>query len=587
MKMFLMLILAMASLFFIACGDSNTTVKNKNCANSCDKTWQQCNEETQKCEPKEGFCATDEACKSDETKPKCNNETHVCVADKCSDEPCKDNTEAGNTVCKLDASTEGFSCVCEEGFELKEDKCVEVITNPCDSEPCKDNAEGKTVCKVDESATDGYICEKPATDDCNPNPCENSETGETKCSIADNTDGYTCSCEDGFELVGGKCVEQTCNGTNECDDIDATKCDADKLLKCTMDDTTYCTVWKEVETCDADKCVDASGGVPAHCEVECDNICTLDETKCTGDRIFKCVTDDATYCTVWKEEEDCGAGLCTDNNDGVAYCECQECDPDTFGSTCSEDLKSFQYCDNTDGCFTIKTINCEGAKHCATNDSGNLECVENTCTDDPACTSDDTKKCATSGGASILQGCKTNNEGCLELYTLTDCSANNMTCSEYESENQCLGSTGEPTCQNSGVGNGSNEILMNGIWVGHTKNQDDNYQGCAADDFDGQDTVYIITVEQGANLNLKVKKLEEESSIFTVTPSIYVIKGNCNNSNNCNSSQAENSDSDASASLSLTNMDAGTYHVIVDSDEAGTMMTTYDTYKYELTVDLQ
>ena len=118
-RFFYLLIIGITlSLITIACGDNNTTVTKKDCNDSCDKTWQVCDEVTQKCEPKEGFCAEDKDCAS-ESEPKCNTETHLCVADKCSDNPCKDNTEAGNTVCKLDDSEEGYSCICEEGYELK------------------------------------------------------------------------------------------------------------------------------------------------------------------------------------------------------------------------------------------------------------------------------------------------------------------------------------------------------------------------------------------------------------------------------------------------------------------------------------
>ncbi len=587
-KIFSMLVLAMITLFFIACGDSNTTVKNKNCANACDKTWQQCNEDTQKCEPKDGFCADDEGCKADATKPKCNGETHLCVADKCSDDPCKDNTEAGNTVCELDASDAGFSCVCEEGFELVENKCVEKTVNPCDAEPCKDNTDGKTICKVDENAENGYVCEEEeVTDKCDPNPCKDNEDGQTVCEEADNTEGYTCSCEEGFKLVEGKCTEQTCSGTNECDTLDVTKCDGDKLVKCSLDDTTYCTVWKEVEICDADKCIDESEGVAAHCEVECDNTCdNLDATKCTGDRLFKCVTDDTTYCTVWKEQEDCGAGLCADNSDGAAYCKCQECDPNTFNSVCSEDLNSFDYCDNTDGCFTIKTITCDAGKHCGEPDAnGNLSCVETTCSDE---CNEGEKKCETASNATFLVECKKAADACYywDNDNRVNCTVNNMTCSEYDGEYQCLGGQGSATCQSSNADNRT-EILMNGIWVGNTQNQGDNYQGCNGDDFDGQDAVYTIEVNEGANLNLTVKKLEDNNGALKVTPSVYVMRGNCNNNNYCEAVTASDDSVGTSATLSLTNLSAGKYHIIVDSDKVDLLMTSTDSYKYELTVDLQ
>jgi len=624
---FLTISLALISLFFVACGDNNTTVDDKNCANACDKTWQQCNEETQKCEPKEGFCADDEGCKADETKPKCNSVTHVCVADRCSDDPCATNTENGNTLCELDGTEEGFSCVCEDGFELEGEKCVEVVVDPCDPNPCKDNTDGKTECKADESEA-GYECVAPAVDPCDPNPCkddtdgkteckadeseagyecvapvvdpcdsnpcESNTDGQTKCEEADNTDGYTCSCEEGFEFVTDKCVQQTCIGTNECDTLDATKCDTDKLLKCVTDDSTYCTVWKEETDCGSGLCKDNDDGA-AYCEANCEETadsCTdLGTTKCTGDRLFECVADSITYCTVWKEQEDCGAGLCTDNGDGAALCECQECDPDTFNSVCSEDLNSFDYCDNTDGCFTIKTINCDAGKHCGEPDAnGNLSCVDTSCSDE--CEENQTK-CDTAANASFFVECKKSNDGCFywDDDNRVNCTANNMTCSEYNNETMCLGGEGNATCQNNGSNNSNNEILMNGIWVGNTKNQSDDYQGCGDDVFEGQDAVYVITVEQGANLNLRVKKLDEDSTTFRITPAIYVMKGNCNAQNDCNSATADNNDADAKTTLALTNMDAGVYHIIIDSDKVKDptpfVGETYDTYKYELTVDLQ
>jgi len=586
------IILALFSVFFIACGDSNTTVTAKNCSNSCDTEWQVCNEGTQKCEPKTDRCDTDELCKDNETKPKCNLVTHVCVADKCSDSPCDANTENGNTNCNLDDTTEGFSCICEEGFEFNTDKkCVEVVVNPCDAEPCKDNAEGKTVCKVDTTATDGYICEKPAEEDaCTSEPCKDNSEGKTLCALIDSDPFYSCSCEEGFEYdaTEKKCLEVTCTGTNECDNIDATKCDSDKLMKCVKDDTTYCTVWKEEKDCGAGLCKDDDNG-NAICEVVCNDECALDDLlSCTGDRLFKCEAD-ADGCLKNVEVEDCGAGNCVENNAGADYCACQECDPATFNQVCSEDVKSFEYCKEDNGCFTIETTTCAAGKHCEdVNNDNTLSCVDNTCSDAVECTSEDFTRCATSGGASILQGCEYNAGGCLELYTIETC-ADDMECQEYRSENQCVGTTnGTDKCQTADANNDAEVILSSGYWVGTTKDFEDKYKGCN-NTLDGNDVVYAIDLL--ADDILKLELVETGSSINDITPSVYISKS-CDSLGAADTCKQVDANNNGKAKLKFTALSAGKYFIFIDrkkegSGPGGVIPDTTNGYEFELKVDLQ
>ncbi|MBN2695535.1 hypothetical protein JXR93_12815 [bacterium] len=102
--------------------------------------------------------------------------------------------------------------------------------NPCSPNPC--NEAHKTVCSIDGdsyvcSCDSGYslesgVCVETTTDLCDPNPC--TDEHKTVCSLSG--DSYVCSCDSGYKLESGVCVEITNNVClpNPCTEENRTKC---------------------------------------------------------------------------------------------------------------------------------------------------------------------------------------------------------------------------------------------------------------------------------------------------------------------------------------------------------------------------
>ena len=539
----------------------------------------ECNSETGICDiPKEGYCLKDSDCNTliDEI---CNDSNRCEILDPCDGNPCKDNMD-GKTVCKLDEKN-GY--ICEEPFSDKckpnpcKDNtdgktkcelsgnddgyiCVESGTNPCEPNPCKDNTDGKTKCELSGN-DDGYVCVESGTSPCKDNPCENDPDGKTICKVDDSMPhGYICE----EPIVLDPCESNPCEGNLE----GKTKCEIDDSVT----DGYKCL-------CELGYLFDEDMSVCVEVDCSTQNECEENSKKCLGDRLANCIQDEQTLCFSWETADsnnltDCGANSCIDDGTGNAYCECKECNPDTFNSVCSDDLISFKYCREEEGCFTIENLTCGTGEHCELSEANRLECVATTCVNE--CEEDDITCSTSDGDDSLVEDCKLFSDGCYkyDVENALNCSALNMECSVYHGDTQCIGGNGSSRCNDEGDGV---EILASGIWIGTTQGSGDNYSGCHGG-MGGSDVAYSINIEEGSHLHLRLER-GSGAPALGYDIAVYLVKEDCHNLSFC-----EEEDGSNTAILDLENMQAGLYHIIIDSDEYLGLNASFD---YELTVDLQ
>ncbi len=519
MKKFLFL-LAIIALLAVGCDDTGVTPTQSKCTDGCEQ-WQECDEEAGVCILKDGKCEKDDNCKDD--TPICDLTEHICVAaDKCHPNPC---TVENKTKCGLvDGGDDGYVCDCDDGYELKEDKCVLKESSPCEPNPCTE--ENRTVCNL-------------------------VEGGENP---------YECICNEGFILEEDKCVKKEC--TDACtEDL----CDGDNIKKCEVNLETGCKELKDATSCGEHMSCDT---VTNTCT--CDNTCSdSTPTSCIGDNLVQCIAD--TNGCFYLDTKVCDSG-CNDDGD-TPFCNCEECIPAEFNSSCHTDNLGYTFCEDVEGCFSIKDVDCESGSHC---DSTNgLSCIENDCTND---CSEGEVECKESGNASILVNCEVGTDGCYHKVDGANCTLLNMTCND--DLDLCLGANGLDICTD-----GEADILSSGLWYGTTKNMTDKYEGCRRnDDFNGLDTVYKINLTTTDVLNVKVKERGgDDISLGSIVPSIYIRKV-CNGTDNqCRRDTA--SDVGETAELNFTATEDGLYYIIIDRKKGGIdMISGYD---FEMLIDLQ
>ena len=121
--------------------------------------------------------------------------------------------------------------------------------------------------------------------------------------------------------------QATCVCQNECDELDAARCNGNVLQTCKVD-ADDCRYWEDTENCqDSGRtCVEDSGG--ASCTQDCSNACTPGTARCRGFYLERC--QEGQPCPVWKPEQDCTQTL--------EYCEdrdgnprCTSCEPPDQG----------------------------------------------------------------------------------------------------------------------------------------------------------------------------------------------------------------------------------------------------------------
>ena len=146
----------------------------------------------------------------------------VFIGPTCDNKPCDSNPcQNGGTCTDVDGGT--FTCACKNGYSGN--TCTESV---CDSKPCK--YEG--TCSVNDAVSPYYACTCKSgysgptceTTPCSTDPCQNGGT----CKLANNANGYTCSCPDG--IFGDKC-QINCNAVS----IVTLDCQTDFVISLTVD----------------------------------------------------------------------------------------------------------------------------------------------------------------------------------------------------------------------------------------------------------------------------------------------------------------------------------------------------------------
>ena len=257
---------------------------------------------------------------------------------------CTNNTDGCSQICTNNNG--GFTCSCNDGYKLNEDgKTCENI-NDCSPNPC---AHGTCTDLVD-----NYSCEclngwKGNDCDIDINECTEGTSGCTQ-NCANNDGGFTCSCNDGYELnQDGK----TCDNINEC----LTNNNCSEHAECT----------------------DTIGGFDCTCKsgyqgdgVNCTVIEICNNNPCTE-----------TNKTVCKD----------DDNNGIAECHCDLGYIDDGSGNCIDidecqtgDNNCAQNCINNDGGFTCGCddgylLNIDGRRCDNIDECASAPCAHGTCTD--------------------------------------------------------------------------------------------------------------------------------------------------------------------------------------------------------------
>ncbi len=241
MKKFLFLIIAISAIFLISCGDSENT--DKTCTPACN-SWETCSSE-QKCELSPGMCNENKDCNDVTSKPKCNLETHECIANntpECTiNNDCKDSTKpiCDNGICVEDNTPE---CT-ENDLRCSSDKK--------EIEKCDSNGEwkydlsctGLMLCV--NSGNNNVICEEPTTCIKDSTRCLDDENLET-CDASGNWILTKCKNEK-------KCIEDDEIAACEaplCDEKD-NKCSEDgkSIIECPGNGMEIVTPCEDNEIC--------------------------------------------------------------------------------------------------------------------------------------------------------------------------------------------------------------------------------------------------------------------------------------------------------------------------------------------------
>ncbi len=188
MNKFLILFLASFAILFTSCGDDGSSTKT--CDPACE-TWQTCNDGT--CELTAGRCASDNDCKADAEKPKCDMTKHECVAD--AEPECTTNedcTDAAKPVC------DNGTCVADTPECTTNEDCTDTTKPVCDNGTCvADTPE----CTTNEDCTDAAkpVCDAGTCVADTPECTTNEDCTDAAKPVCDNG---TCVAEASSDCIG-------------------------------------------------------------------------------------------------------------------------------------------------------------------------------------------------------------------------------------------------------------------------------------------------------------------------------------------------------------------------------------------------
>ena len=91
----------------------------------------------------------------------------------------------------------GFSCICDSGYEMSTSgECVDIdecLNSPCDTNGICENSLGTFTCKcADGYDGDGYTCN-------DINECDKSDTCDVRATCVNHDGTFSCQCDSGFQ----------------------------------------------------------------------------------------------------------------------------------------------------------------------------------------------------------------------------------------------------------------------------------------------------------------------------------------------------------------------------------------------------
>ncbi len=207
------------------------------------------------------------------------------------------------------------------------------------------------------------------------------------------------TCPDYTQCVNGQCVRSS-NCQNPCT-LGESRCNGNGIQRCEKDPSTQCPYWTAIVPCQADE-----NCFQAKCQKQCPTPCQKNKTRCLGNGVQTCQKNPQTGCLVWSQAQQCPNGSPCQNG------QCTTCPTNcTIGAKrCSG--QKVEQCEKHSRCPTWKTVmTCPQGQSCQ-----NGACVSN-CTD--ACQAN-AKRCS----GKDVQICQKNAQGCLTWTKQLSCSPN-------------------------------------------------------------------------------------------------------------------------------------------------------------------
>jgi len=307
--------------------------------------------------------------------------------------------------------------------------CTTVASGCLDWQKTDECSLPRTKCQVSGGTAQ---CVQQCQDVCDPNIDDSRCNGTMRqgCQVVAETGCYDwvdledCASNGGFCDNSVNPVVCADHCTNECDTLDAKRCDPlGRVIQVCQAGTDGCNDWVTDTDCTANSQVCYDGSGLAKCVDPCESECsTAGATRCNNDdsAVETCELNENNGCNYWNVTTTCAepTPLCDDSS-GDAQCVCTDlCDTD--GATqCSGDVIQVCAADgDQDSCLEWKdTTDCSqggtSTDTCDVDNGGNAVCV---CTDecqtgDTACNGNTLQTCVTDG----------DQDSCLELADTTDC----------------------------------------------------------------------------------------------------------------------------------------------------------------------
>ena len=309
--------------------------------------------------------------------------------------------------------------------------CTTVASGCLDWQKTDECSLPRTKCQVSGGTAQ---CVEQCQDVCDPNIDDSQCNGTMRqgCQVVAETGCYDwvdledCASNGGFCDNSVNPVVCADHCTNECDTLDAKRCDPlGRVIQVCQAGSDGCNDWVTDTDCTANSqvCYDYNNGGSPKCIEPCESECsTAGATRCNNDdsAVETCELNTSNGCNYWNVTTTCAepTPLCDDSS-GDAQCVCTDlCD--TAGATqCNGDV--IQECaadGDQDSCLEWKdTTDCSqggtSTDTCDVDNSGNAVCVcSDECqTGDTACNGDWVQTCVADG----------DDDDCLELADTTYC----------------------------------------------------------------------------------------------------------------------------------------------------------------------